>query len=146
MDVTSAVFTPDGPIPRRYTCDGAGVSPPLSWGEPPQGTRSFALIVDDPDAPGRVFTHWVAWGIPADRRGLDDGEAAPREGRNDFGRHGWGGPCPPPGHGPHRYLFRLLALDTELDLEPASGKSELERAAEGHVLEEARLVGTYERG
>ena len=146
MDVTSPAFEADGPIPRRHTCDGDDVSPPLSWGDPPEGTSSFALIVDDPDAPAGVFTHWVAWGIPADARGLDEGESPSGSGKNDFGRQAWGGPCPPPGHGPHHYVFRLLALDTAtLDVGWGAGKQELERAVEGHVLKEARLVGTYER-
>lgn len=146
MELTSAAFEPDQPIPQRYTCEGDDVSPPLAWDDPPEGTRSFALVVDDPDAPGRVFTHWVAWGIPSDRRNLDEGESPPGSGGNDFGRQGWGGPCPPPGHGRHRYVFRLLALDTtELEVAWGAGKGELEQAVEGHVLAEARLVGTYER-
>jgi Raf kinase inhibitor-like YbhB/YbcL family protein len=147
VDVTSSAFEANEPIPQRYTCEGDDLSPPLSWDEPPEGTRSFALVVEDPDAPGRVFTHWVAWGIPGDQRALDEGESAPGSGKNDFGRQGWGGPCPPQGHGPHRYVFRLLALDTaELELAwGGAGKDELERAVEGHLLAEASLVGTYER-
>jgi Raf kinase inhibitor-like YbhB/YbcL family protein len=132
-------------IPARHTCEGEDVSPSLSWSEPPAGTRSLALVVDDPDAPGGTFTHWLAWGIDAGARALAEGEAAPREGRNDFGRPGYGGPCPPPGHGPHRYSFRLTALDVELDLAAGARKDELERALDGHVLAVAELVGSYER-
>ncbi len=145
MKLTSAAFSPGGRIPARYTCEGEDVSPPLAWSDPPPGTQSLALIVDDPDAPGRTFTHWLAWGIDLAARGLEEGERPPREGRNDFGAPGYRGPCPPPGHGPHRYRFRLLALDTALDLPAGGGRRDLERAVEGHVLGQAELVGIYER-
>ncbi len=145
MELTTSAFEAQGRIPARYTCEGEDVSPPLSWTSPPPGTRSLALIVEDPDAPGRTFTHWLAWGIDPARGSLGEGERAPREGRNDFGAPGWRGPCPPLGHGPHRYVFRLLALDAELDLPAGAGRPQLERALEGHVLAEATLVGVYER-
>jgi Raf kinase inhibitor-like YbhB/YbcL family protein len=105
----------------------------------------LALVVDDPDAPGGVFTHWIAWGLDPSADGLGEGEAVPNEGGNDFGATGYRGPCPPPGHGRHRYVFRLYALDEELELGSGAAKAELERAIEGHVLTTAELVGTYER-
>jgi Raf kinase inhibitor-like YbhB/YbcL family protein len=133
------------PIPARHTCDGEDLSPQLSWTEPPEDTRSLALVVDDPDAPSGTFSHWLAWGIYVGAGGLGEGEAAPREGRNDFGATGYRGPCPPPGHGVHHYSFRLAALDSELDLAAGAGKQELEQALAGRVLIVAELVGTYER-
>lgn len=141
----SDAFEHGQPIPARHTCEGVGVSPRLTWTQPPEQTRALALVVDDPDAPRGTFTHWLAWGIDPGAGGLAEGEPAPREGRNDFGGTGYGGPCPPPGHGPHRYSFRLVALDTELELAAGAAKQELERALEGHVLATAELVGTYER-
>ena len=132
-------------IPSRHSCEGDDLSPPLRWPNIPGGTRSLALIVDDPDAPGGVFTHWVAWGLDPGAEGLGEGEAAEREGRNDFGTVGYRGPCPPPGHGRHRYVFRLYALDAELELDSGATKGALEDAIEGHVLTTAELVGTYER-
>jgi Raf kinase inhibitor-like YbhB/YbcL family protein len=143
--LTSEAFAPGEPIPRRHSCEGEDVSPTLVWSDAPEGTRSFALVVDDPDAPRGTFAHWLAWGIDAATRRLGEGERPAHEGRNDFGRTGYGGPCPPPGHGPHRYSFRLYALDRDVDLPGSSGKRELERALDGHVLAVAELVGTYER-
>jgi Raf kinase inhibitor-like YbhB/YbcL family protein len=143
--LSSDAFEAGQGIPQRHTCDGEDVSPAISWSELPDGTRSLALIVDDPDAPSGTFTHWVAWGIDPSRGGLAEGESAPSEGRNDFGNDGYGGPCPPPGHGPHRYFFRLHALDSGLDLEDGAGVEELRRGLEGHTLATAELVGTYER-
>jgi Raf kinase inhibitor-like YbhB/YbcL family protein len=133
------------PISQRNSCEGEDLSPPLSWSGAPESTRSLALIVDDPDAPAGTFTHWVGWGIDPGAQGLGEGEAAPVEGRNDFGTSGYRGPCPPPGHGRHRYFFRLYALDSELDLQPGADKGEVERALEGHTLAVAELIGTYER-
>jgi Raf kinase inhibitor-like YbhB/YbcL family protein len=132
-------------IPSRHSCEGEDVSPPLRWSDVPEGTQSLALVVDDPDAPRGVFTHWLAWGLDPVAEGLGEGESAPREGRNDFGATGYRGPCPPPGHGRHRYVFRLYALDAEPELDAGAAKAELERAIEGHVLTTAELVGTYER-
>jgi hypothetical protein len=143
--LTSDAFENGQEIPRRYTCEGDDRSPPLSWSELPAGARSLALIVDDPDAPGGTFTHWLAWAIDPASGGLGEGEAAPKEGRNDFGTVGYRGPCPPPGHGPHRYFFRLHALGADLELEGGAGKRDLERALEGHVLGSAELIGHYER-
>jgi Raf kinase inhibitor-like YbhB/YbcL family protein len=132
-------------IPTRHTCDGDDLSPELRWSNVPDGAESLALVVDDPDAPRGVFTHWVAWGFDPGEEGLGEGESAPREGRNDFGAVGYRGPCPPPGHGRHRYVFRLYALVGEPGLEAGAGKADLERAIEGHVLTIAELVGTCER-
>jgi Raf kinase inhibitor-like YbhB/YbcL family protein len=145
MEVTSPAFAHGGEMPRRHTCDGDDVSPPLRFAGVPEEARSLALLVDDPDAPGRTFTHWLAWGIGADAPGLGEGEPAPREGRNDFGAPGYRGPCPPPGHGAHRYVFRLHALDTQLEVEAKASRRDLERAIVGHVLETAELVGSYGR-
>jgi Raf kinase inhibitor-like YbhB/YbcL family protein len=132
-------------IPGRLSCEGEDVSPPLRWTNVPAETRSLALILDDPDAPGGLFTHWLAWGLDPAADGLGEGEPAPSEGQNDFGTTGYRGPCPPPGHGRHRYVFRLYALDTTLELAVGAAKAELEQAIEGHVLTTAELVGTYER-
>ena len=111
----------------------------------PAGTRSLALIVDDRDAPGGVFTHWVAWGLDPAAEGLGEGESASHAGESDFGPGGYRGPCPPPGHGRHRYVFRLYALGAEPGLAAGAAKAELEQAIEGHVLATAELVGSYER-
>jgi Raf kinase inhibitor-like YbhB/YbcL family protein len=143
--LTSNAFDSGQEIPRRHSCEGDDVSPPLSWSGAPEGARSLALIVDDPDAPGGTFTHWLAWAIEPESAGIGEGQAAPVEGRNDFGTIGYRGPCPPPGHGPHRYFFRLHALDANVELERGAGKRDLERALEGHVLGAAELNGRYER-
>ncbi len=131
--LTSPAFHAGATIPRTYTCDGRNVSPPLRWTAPPRGTKSFAIVVDDPDAPGGTFRHWIGWRIPATARALRAGQHAPAEGRNDAGGTGYTGPCPPPGK-PHRYVFRLLALDTRAGPPFA-----------GHVLGAARLVGRFGR-
>jgi Raf kinase inhibitor-like YbhB/YbcL family protein len=141
----SSAFDHGGPIPRRHSCEGNDLSPPVSWSGAPDGTRSLALVVDDPDAPAGTFTHWLGWGLDPGAEGLGEGEAAPVEGRNDFGTSGYRGPCPPPGHGRHRYSFRLYALDSDPDLPPGADKGELERALEGHTLAAVELIGTYER-
>jgi Raf kinase inhibitor-like YbhB/YbcL family protein len=145
MELTSSAFAEGQSIPRRHSCEGEDLSPPLSWTEVPEGTPSLVLIVDDPDAPGRTFTHWLAWGLDPAAGGLSEGEAAPVEGRNDFGETGYRGPCPPPGHGPHRYFFRLHALADELGLEAGADKGELEEAVAGRSIAVAELMGTYER-
>jgi len=141
----STAFEHAQAIPNRYTCDGEDLSPPLRWANVPDETRTLALLVDDPDAPGGVFTHWVAWGLDPGAGGLREGQAAPSEGRNDFDTIGYRGPCPPPGDGRHRYLFRLYALDGDLELDSEAGKAELEQAIVGHTLTTAELVGCYER-
>ncbi len=155
LTLTSAAFSHQGEIPKRYTCEGEDVSPPLLWSNPPEGTRSFALIVDDPDAPDpkaprMTWVHWVLYNLPATASELPKGvlsEALPQgtgEGLNDWQRKGYGGPCPPIGR--HRYFHKLYALDIVLPDLGAPGKSELETAMEGHVLGRAELVGTYEKG
>jgi Raf kinase inhibitor-like YbhB/YbcL family protein len=143
FSLTSVAFAAGGAIPGRHTCDGEDRSPPLAWSAPPDGTRSLALVLDDPDAPGGRFIHWLAWGIAPETAGLAEGEAAPLEGRNDFGSIGYRGPCPPRGR--HRYRFRLHALATDLRLAPGAGVRELEEAVRDGLLATAELVGTYER-
>jgi Raf kinase inhibitor-like YbhB/YbcL family protein len=145
FSVSSTAFEHGAQIQQRHGCEGEDVSPPLSWSDPPDGTRSLALICDDPDAPSSVFVHWLAWGIDPAQGGLGEGESAPAEGTGGFGDTGYRGPCPPSGHGPHRYFFRLYALDEDLDLSPGASREELDAAIEGHVLESAELMGTYER-
>jgi Raf kinase inhibitor-like YbhB/YbcL family protein len=145
FSLTSSAFAAGGTIPVRHTCDAEDRSPALSWTAPPAGSRSLALVLDDPDAPGGRFIHWLAWGIPPDAGGLAEGQAAPLEGRNDFGSVGYRGPCPPRGGGRHRYRFRLHALPEELRLAPGAGVAELERALTGRLLAVAELVGTYGR-
>jgi Raf kinase inhibitor-like YbhB/YbcL family protein len=145
MSLTSATFADGGPIPASHSCDGADVSPPLAWSGVPAGTRSFVLIVDDPDARG--FVHWVAFDLPAEQGSLAEGASGGGsfgEGRNDFGRLGWGGPCPP--SGTHRYIFELSALDRPLGLSGTPTADDVRRAMAGHVLGSARLTGTYRRG
>ncbi len=150
--LTSAAFKDGAPIPGKYTCDGVDVSPPLTWSGAPAGTRSVALIADDPDAPGGTWVHWVLYNLPAEVfelpeniakvESLDLGGA--RQGRNDFRRPGYGGPCPPPGPA-HRYFFKLYALDTRLELKAGAQKKDVEAALEGHALGSAQLMGTYAR-
>lgn len=149
--LTSKAFDHGGTIPKRFTCDGPDISPALSWNEPPPGTKSLALISDDPDAPVGTWVHWVAFDIPAGTRELPEGVAKTadlpgggKQGRTDFGRIGYGGPCPPPGK-PHRYYFKLYALDTQLNLKPGSTKADVESAMKGHILAQAELLGRYGR-
>ena len=146
LNLSSDAFANGQAIPTQYTCDGANQSPPLAWSEPPQGTKSFALVVDDPDAPSGTFRHWGAYDIPASARSLATGASAGTQATNDFGKTGYGGPCPPRGHGPHHYRFRLLALDVErLDLPAIAKVAELESDAKKHLIGRAELTGTYER-
>lgn len=144
MKVVSPEFQQLQPIPARFTCLGEDHSVPLQFLETPKGTKTFAIIVDDPDAPSGIFTHWVAWNIPAETTSLSEGQAAPQEGKNSFGSVGYRGPCPPPGK-PHRYFFKVFALDTVLDLPKGSTKEQLEKAMKGHTLSQAELVGTFQR-
>src|SRR5437867_342750 len=143
--LSSSAFGAGEPIPARHSCEGADRSPPLAWSDTPPEAGSLALVVDDPDAPGGTFTHWLGWGIDPGSGGLGEGEAVPVEGQNDFGSAGYRGPCPPPGHGPHRYVFRLYALPGELDIAPGAGRKELELALPADFMGVAELVGTYER-
>ncbi len=145
FELSSPAFEQGQPIPRKHTCEGEDVSPPLAWSGVAEETASLALLVEDTDAPGGMFAHWQAWGIAPDSSGLGEGEAPPFEGRNDFGSMGWRGPCPPPGHGTHRYFFRLHALDAELELPTGAEKAHVERALADRVLAVAELVGIYER-
>jgi Raf kinase inhibitor-like YbhB/YbcL family protein len=143
--LSSSAFEPGAAIPRRHTCDGEDVSPALAWSGVPEGTRSLALVVDDPDAPGRTFLHWLAWGLEPEAGSLAEGEAAPVEGTNDFGSTGYRGPCPPSGHGPHRYFFRMHALGAPVDVRAGADRDGLERAIRDDQLGTAELMGTYER-
>jgi Raf kinase inhibitor-like YbhB/YbcL family protein len=150
MQLRSSAF-PDGTtIPRRFTCDGTDLSPPLDWSDAPETTRSFVLLCDDPDAPAGTWRHWAAYDIPADRAALVEGAAQQGKGFkqaiNDFQQPGYGGPCPPRGDGIHRYRFRLLAL--AVDRLPARREPScqaVEREASKHLLAEATLIGTYQR-
>jgi Raf kinase inhibitor-like YbhB/YbcL family protein len=152
--LTSSAFTEGGAIPPRYTCESDDVSPPLAWSGAPDGTRSFVLIVDDPDAPDpakpqRTYVHWVVINIPADVSGLHEGESKRGmpsdvvQGKNDWGNASYGGPCPPIGR--HRYFFKLHALDTVLTGLTQPTKADVEKAMEGHVLAKAQLMGTYQK-
>lgn len=146
LSLTSDAFRDGQPIPTEFTCDGADQSPALSWGDPPQGSKSFALVVDDPDAPSGTFRHWGAYDIPASSRSIAAGQKVGTEVTNDFGKPGYGGPCPPKGHGVHHYHFKLFALDVDKLGLPANAKiADVESAAEKHSLGRAELIGTYER-
>ena len=151
MQLETSAFPPGGDIPVRFTCDGSDDSPALEWTEPPAGTQSFTLVADDPDAPRGTWVHWVLYDLPARARELP--EAVPpdkelvsgaRQGRNDFRKIGYGGPCPPPGPA-HRYYFRLFALDRALGLKSGATRNEIDRAMEGHILAHAELMGRYKR-
>ena len=151
LSLSSTAFKEGDKIPVKYSCDGQDISPPLAWSEPPQGTRVFALIIDDPDAPGGVFTHWVLFNLPANIRQLGEGIPAQErlqngalQGKNDFGRIGYGGPCPPRGPA-HRYRFTLYALDKALDTKPGASKKEVLDTIKGHILARGQLTGTYQR-
>ncbi|MFO7848947.1 MAG: YbhB/YbcL family Raf kinase inhibitor-like protein [Spirochaetia bacterium] len=150
MILQTTAFANGEPIPREYSCDGENVSPPLRWSDIPEGVRSFALIMDDPDAPGGTFVHWVYFDIPHTVHELPRG-IVPTEkpaqggtqGSNSFGKIGYGGPCPPGGE--HRYYFKLYALDSELNLKAGSSKKDLLQAMDGHIVEETQIMGTYVR-
>lgn len=150
MEIKSSAFGSGEMIPAKYTCDGADFSPPLEWMKTPAGTRSFALICDDPDAPMGTWVHWVIFDIPPSATMLGEGIKREKDlpgggtqGINDFRKIGYGGPCPP--GGTHRYFFKLYALDTELGLKPGITKDQLLKAMRGHILAEAQLMGTYRR-
>jgi len=144
--ITSTVFAAGAIIPKEHTGDGADTSPPLAWTDPPAATRSFALICDDPDAPRGTWVHWVLFNLPADLRELKEGAEikGSTQGMNNFGNLGYGGPAPPPGK-PHRYYFKLYALDRRLDLPAGTTKAQLENAMKGHILAEGQLMGKYQR-
>jgi Raf kinase inhibitor-like YbhB/YbcL family protein len=155
LTIRSSVFEQGSAIPRLHTCDDKDLSPPLEWSDPPGNARSFALIVDDPDAPDpaaptRVYVHWVLYDLPASVTSIqEDGEqdavkAGARQGKNDWSRTGYGGPCPPIGR--HRYFFKLYALDAMLGDLGTPTKKELEKAMQGHIVAQAELMGTYQRG
>lgn len=151
LQLTSSAFRDGEPIPKIHTCDGKDISPPLAWSGTPPGCASFALLCDDPDAPAGTWHHWAVFDIPATQTSLPGKLPAARAGAmrqavNDFRRVGYGGPCPPRGHGPHRYRFQLLALSVErLDVPDGSSCSDVARAARAHKIGEAALTGTYER-
>ena len=150
ITITSTVFTEGGMIPQDYTCDGEDISPPLTWSSVPDGTKSLALICDDPDAPMGTWVHWVLFDIPAHIMELPTKippekiiQNGAKHGMNDFRKLGYGGPCPP--GGTHRYYFKLYALDTEINLEAGITKAQLLKAMEGHILAEGQLMGRYSR-
>jgi Raf kinase inhibitor-like YbhB/YbcL family protein len=146
MDLTSPNFEEGGRIPREHTCDGDDAPPELLWSGVPSGVVELALTCEDPDAPGGTFVHWVGWGIdPSSGRLPAGNRSGIRHGRNGFGNSGYGGPCPPPGDGPHHYEFTLYALDQSIDLEPGSTIEQLRSAIDSHVRATATLMGTYER-
>lgn len=150
FEIKSNAFSANSTIPSKFTCDGSDVSPPLSWKDAPAGTKSFALISDDPDAPMGTWVHWVMWNIPAVATSLKEGmeksaslSDGTKQGISDFKRPGYGGPCPP--SGTHRYFFKLYALDTTLDLPANATKAQLESAMKGHILGQTQIIGTYSR-
>ena len=150
IKITSTVFEEGGLIPAKYTCDGADISPPLQWEAVPEGTKSIALISDDPDAPMGTWVHWVLFNLPADTKELPENmptdgtlPSGAKQGITDFGRTGYGGPCPP--QGTHRYFFKIYALDTEVELTGSAKKADLLKAMEGHILGQGQLMGKYKR-
>ena len=144
MKIESSAFKNRDKIPKKYTCEGDNVSPPLSFRDIPDGSKSLALIVDDPDAPHGTFDHWIIWDLPGNTVDLKEGTSASHNGKNSYGVLEYKGPCPPPGK-PHRYFFKLYALDTLLNLKDGIEKKELENAMKGHILAEAELVGLFQR-
>jgi len=151
VQLTSSAFAEGGFVPAKYTCDGENVSPPLQWSGVPGAAKSLALIADDPDAPAGTWVHWVLYGLPPTVTELPEKVPATdslangaKQGINDFQRLGYGGPCPPAG-GPHRYFFKLYALDTEIPLPPRAAKKDLVGAMEGHILAQGQLMGKYKR-
>jgi Raf kinase inhibitor-like YbhB/YbcL family protein len=152
MKITTTAFPDRGSIPPKYTCDGANISPELSWSGVPEAARSLVLLMDDPDAPVGTWSHWTVYNIPPEATGLPEGtptlEKLPRgmlQGKNSFHKIGYGGPCPPPGHGPHRYFFRLYALNKLLDLRPGVSRIVIDEAIRGYVIARAELMGRFER-
>jgi hypothetical protein len=151
FELSSSAFKPNEAISKEYTCDGSDMSVPLSWKNAPEGTKSFALITDDPDAPRGTWVHWVLYDVPAEVRELSAGighdeslKSGAKQGKNDFGKVGYGGPCPPSGPA-HHYYFKLYALDLMTGLKSKASKQQLLDAMKGHVLAETQLIGTYKR-
>ncbi len=151
FNIKSRSFENEGVIPSVFTCDGEDISPDLEWSQPPEGTKSFAIICDDPDAPSKVWVHWVFYNIPSDVRSLPKGVAlgevlkdGSRQGHTDSNTDGYSGPCPPHGK-PHRYFFKIYALDSSLEIEGQVTKDKLLKAMEGHILAESQIMGTYKR-
>ena len=146
LSLTSDAFKEGQPIPTEYSCDGNNKSPALSWGEPPAGIKSFALVIDDPDAPSGMFRHWGAYDIPASTRSIAAGQHIGTEVNNDGGKFGYTGPCPPKGNSVHHYHFKLFALDTDqLGLKAGASVADVENAATKHALAQGELIGTYDR-
>jgi Raf kinase inhibitor-like YbhB/YbcL family protein len=150
IKITSTAFEEGGMIPKQYTCDAQDISPPLGWSDVPEGTKTFALICDDPDAPMGTWVHWVLFNLPANINGLPENippqktlENGAKHGKNDFRKLGYGGPCPP--GGTHRYYFKIYGLDTSVDSDPGISKEDLLKAMEGHILAEGQLMGRYTR-
>ena len=149
FELTSTAFKEGEPIPQKYSCKGEDISPPLAWGDPPEGTQSLALIMDDPDAPAGTWVHWIVFNLPAEVRDLPEnmptgmkfGDVAATFGLNSWGRNAYGGPCPP--SGTHRYFFKLYALDTTLSLNAEVKKGTVESAMDGHVLAQTELMGIF---
>jgi Raf kinase inhibitor-like YbhB/YbcL family protein len=144
MQIESPAFKDEQTIPQRYTCEGENVSPPLLFKDLPKGVKTLALIVDDPDAPHGTFDHWIVWNLPANSQGLSEGAVVLHQGKNSYGIQQYRGPCPPPGK-PHRYFFKLYALDLELNLKEGIDKKDLEKAMEGHILAKTEMIGMYKR-
>lgn len=151
MEIKSSAFQNNEYIPAKYTCQGKDISPPLNWANPPEGIETFAIINDDPDAPVGTWVHWVIYDLPDDTKTLSEDipkketlNNGAKQGITDFGTIGYGGPCPPPGK-PHRYFFKLYALDAKLNLPPGATTIELLQAMEGHILDKATLIGLYKR-
>jgi len=144
MKITSSAFQEGGTIPSKFTCDGSDTSPPLRITGVPSGAKTLVLIADDPDAPGGLFTHWLVWNTPPQTNSIAEGGAAKGvQGTNDFGKSGYGGPCPP--SGAHRYAFKVFALDRELDLRSGAKRSQLDAAMKGHIIAQGELTGRYAR-
>lgn len=150
FQLTSASFEADGALPAKYTCEGADVSPALAWNEPPAGTQSFALVVDDPDSPKKTVIHWLIYDLAPATRALPEGVPTKpklpdgsRQGKNDHGKIGYSGPCPPPGAA-HHYFFKLYALDDQTGLKPKASAADVEKAIKGHILAQAELIARFQ--
>ena len=151
LTISSPSFSNGGDIAKKFTCDSSDVSPPFSWNDPPPATKSFAVLADDPDAPVGNWNHWAVWNLPSALRGMPENVSkdarlpdGSQQGRNDFGKTGYNGPCPPPGKS-HRYYFKLYALDIKLELPGGAGKKQLEAAMKDHILAQAEWMGRYRR-